>query len=97
MKAGSILFFNGYLLHRSLPNRAKHGYRRVLVNHYMNADSLLPWRSEPGVPTATADFRDIVMIAGEDAYEYKGIEDIIVAHIRPSREGGCVTDPSVIV
>ena len=44
VKAGSIVFFNGYLLHRSFPNRAGHGYRRVLVNHYMSAQSLLPWR-----------------------------------------------------
>jgi len=43
VKAGSIVFFNGYLLHRSLPNHAKSGYRRVLVNHYMSAESLLPW------------------------------------------------------
>jgi hypothetical protein len=25
--------YNGYLLHRLLPNHAKNGYRRVLVNH----------------------------------------------------------------
>ena len=30
VKAGSIVFFNGYLLHRSFPNRAQSGYRRVL-------------------------------------------------------------------
>jgi ectoine hydroxylase-related dioxygenase (phytanoyl-CoA dioxygenase family) len=29
VSAGSIVFFNGYLLHRSLPNRATGGYRRV--------------------------------------------------------------------
>ena len=44
VKAGAIVFFNGYLLHRSFPNRAESGYRRVLVNHYMSAESLLPWR-----------------------------------------------------
>ena len=44
VKAGSLVFFNGYLLHRSFPNRAQSGYRRVLVNHYMSAESLLPWR-----------------------------------------------------
>ena len=42
VKAGSIVFFNGYLLHRSLPNRAT-GFRRALVNHYMSAESFLPW------------------------------------------------------
>ena len=43
VKAGTIVFFNGYLLHRSLPNVAKSGYRRALVNHYMSAESMLPW------------------------------------------------------
>lgn len=93
VKAGSIVFFNGYLLHRSLRNRARQGYRRVLVNHYMNADSLLPWRLKPGERPATSDFRDIVMVAGEDIYRYKGLEEINAAHVRPSGEGGCVKEP----
>jgi len=93
VKAGAIVFFNGYLLHRSFKNRTTGGYRRVLVNHYMNADSLLPWRLEPGDRAAIADFRDIVMIAGEDAYAYKGIEDVGGAHVRLSGEGGCVKNP----
>src|SRR5262245_62171822 len=58
--AGSVVFFNGYLLHRSLPNRTKGGYRRALVNHYMSASSLLPWRNpQPGERVAIADYRDI--------------------------------------
>ena len=31
--AGSVVLFNGYLLHRSLQNSGKHGYRRALANH----------------------------------------------------------------
>jgi hypothetical protein len=90
VKAGAIVFFNGYLLHRSLPNRATSGYRRVLVNHYMSAESLLPWHfPEPGVRMALADHRDIVMIAGRDPYAYKGLEDRNMPHLRPSGEGGC--------
>jgi len=38
---------------------------------------------------ATHDHRDIVMIAGEDPYAYKGVEEIAFSHIRPNREGGC--------
>jgi len=91
VKAGALVFFNGYLLHRSFPNRAQSGYRRVLGNHYMSAESLLPWRFDGtgarGV--ASADFRDIVMIAGRDPYAWKGIEDVSFSHIRPDREGGC--------
>lgn len=89
LRAGSIIFFNGYLLHRSLPNVAKSGYRRALVNHYMSAESLLPWQPREGVYPSVLDFRDIVMVAGQDPYAYKGIENIMVPHIRPSGEGGC--------
>lgn len=93
VKAGSIVFFNGYLLHRSLPNRAKSGYRRVLVNHYMSASSLLPWhRPQEGEYMGTLDYRDIVMIAGNDPYGYKGTTDIAQPHVRPSGEGGCSKD-----
>ncbi|MEZ4677657.1 MAG: phytanoyl-CoA dioxygenase family protein [Caldilineaceae bacterium] len=71
VKAGSIVFFNGYLLHRSLPNRAAGGFRRALVNHYMSAESLLPWHMpENPVGMAVHDHRDIVMIAGTDPYAY---------------------------
>jgi len=91
VKRGSIVFFNGYLLHRSLPNRAKAGYRRALVNHYMSAESLLPWMYPPeGGAMAQIDYRDIVMIAGHDPYAYKGTVDTARPCVRPSGEGGCV-------
>ncbi len=89
-KAGSVVFFNGYLLHRSLPNYSESGFRRSLVNHYMSAESLLPWKLPTnGQSMGTADFRDIVLIAGEDPYAYKGIEQSRFSHVRPSKEGGC--------
>ena len=73
--AGSVVFFNGYLLHRSLRNRST-GYRRAFVNHYCNAWSLLPWTAsaQPPVPVqkiATLDFRGIVPV-GFDPYEDRG-------------------------
>ena len=72
-RAGTVLFFNGYLLHRSRKNRSDR-FRRVLVNHYMNAYSLLPWRAETkeGEWAARADYRGIVLVAGEDPYAWKG-------------------------
>lgn len=88
--AGTALLFNGYLLHRSLENSGKHGYRRALANHYMSAESLLPW--EPPGPDAhmgIADFRDIVLVAGEDPYAYKGTADLRHAYSRPDKDGGC--------
>jgi len=75
VQAGDVVFFNGYLLHRSRKNRSADDYRRVLVNHYMNAWSRLPWQTPEGETAARADFRDIVMICGEDPYAWKGIED----------------------
>lgn len=87
--AGSIVFFNGYLLHRSLPNRAASGFRRVLVNHYMSAESLLPWRYEENKGIAKMDYRDIVMIAGEDPYSWKPVENIAKPHVRREGKGGC--------
>ncbi len=90
-KAGSVVFFNGYLLHRSLPNYAESGFRRSLVHHYMSAESLLLWRPPAQAYTmATADVRDIVMVAGKDPYAYKGIDQsIFFSHVRPQKEGGC--------
>lgn len=90
VKAGALVFFNGYLLHRSFPNHAKSGYRRVLVNHYMSAESLLPWHNPRGTERmATADVRDIIMIAGRDPYAFKGIEDLALPHVRRDGLGGC--------
>ncbi|MGF1484998.1 MAG: phytanoyl-CoA dioxygenase family protein [Opitutales bacterium] len=86
---GSIVFFNGYTLHRSLPNKAESGFRRVLVNHYMSAESYLPWHHEQGRAMARQDYRDIVMIAGTDPYAWKGTRDIAKPHVRRDGQGGC--------
>ncbi len=73
VKAGTVVFFNGYLLHRSRRNRSG-GYRRVLVNHYMNAWSLLPWSIKEGEHVAMADRRKVIQVAGADPYAWKGLE-----------------------
>ncbi len=91
--AGTVVLFNGYTLHRSLPNVATSGYRRALVNHYMSASSLLPWSPpQPGEHIATLDHRDVVMVAGKDPYAWKGYTDVMQPRVRPSREGGCKWD-----
>jgi phytanoyl-CoA hydroxylase len=88
--AGSAVIFAGYLLHRSLPNRAKSSLRRAVANHYMSAQSLLPWRApREGEHMAMVDDRDIVLVAGTDPYAYKGLDDHHKAYLRPDREGGC--------
>ena len=73
VKAGSIVYFNGYLLHHSYKNRSAI-YRRVLVNHYMNAWSLLPWHLKEGESPANADRRAVFPVAGIDPYAWKGTE-----------------------
>ena len=72
--AGSAIFFNGYLLHRSFKNRGNR-YRRALVNHYMSAQSLLPWLlegTEAEAPVASADNRAVHIVCGSDPYADAG-------------------------
>jgi phytanoyl-CoA hydroxylase len=89
--AGSVVVFNGYLLHMSLPNSGRHGLRRALVYHYMSATSLLPWMLPPaGVTMGRADHRDIVLVAGTDPYAYKGMAEVMRPHVRPDGQGGCL-------
>jgi phytanoyl-CoA hydroxylase len=73
VKTGTVVFFNGYLLHRSRKNRSSI-YRRVLVNHYMNAWSRLPWSLAEGESPATADRRNVVPVAGIDPYAWRGYD-----------------------
>jgi phytanoyl-CoA hydroxylase len=82
VSAGSVVFFNGYTLHRSLHNRRPHGMRRALVNHYMSARSPLPW-SFGASRYAPQDYRDIVMVAGVDAFAERGLEDLARPYLRP--------------
>ena len=82
--AGSVVFFNGYTLHRSLDNRRKTGYRRALVNHCMSARGPLPW---PFCASAFApeDYRDIVMVSGSDPFESRGVEDLARPFVRKEK------------
>lgn len=91
VEAGSVVLFNGYLLHRSLPNTAPAGtYRRSLVNHFMSCESHLPWGKLPeGDHVAHYDYRDVIVVAGKDPYAWKGYADIQRPVVRPSGEGGC--------
>jgi ectoine hydroxylase-related dioxygenase (phytanoyl-CoA dioxygenase family) len=89
VRAGDVVLFNGYLLHRSLPNYGGHGLRRALVNHYMNAASLLPWHHLPGVNLGMTDHRDIVMVAGSDPYAWNPLADLSPVHVRRDGQGGC--------
>jgi hypothetical protein len=88
--AGAVVIFNGYLLHKSLPNNGGRGFRRALVNHYMSASSPLAWGApRTGQYWSDADYRDIVLVAGVDPYAYKGTADLARPGVRPDRAGGC--------
>lgn len=82
VKSGSVIFFNGYTLHSSLKNRTTDCFRTALVNHYMSAESMLPW-DQDGKFEPTEDLRDIMMVSGEDPYAYKGISDMNKPYLRP--------------
>jgi phytanoyl-CoA hydroxylase len=86
LPAGGALVFDGHLLHRSLPNTRRNGTRRALVNHYMSAQSLLPW-FPPGdhEVMATADHRDVLLVAGQDPYAFKGTADLMRPYVRSDR------------
>jgi phytanoyl-CoA hydroxylase len=84
LPAGAAVVFDGHLLHRSLPNTAHGGMRRALVNHYMSAESLLPWFPPASDDTmATVDHRDVLLVAGEDPYAAKGTTDVTRPYVRP--------------
>ncbi len=74
VETGALVFFNGYLLHRSRKNRGS-TFRRVLVNHYCNSWSLLPWSIREGERPASADRRCIIPVSGVDPYSWKGYDE----------------------
>lgn len=82
VKAGDVVFFNGYTLHSSRKNHTTDCFRTALVNHYMSAESMLPW-DQDGKLTATEDLRDIVMVAGVDPYAWKSTVDVNKPYLRP--------------
>ena len=79
---GDTVFFNGYLLHSSLRNKTVDNFRTALVNHYMSAESMLPWDQDGKFPL-TEDMRDIVIVAGTDPYAYRPIVNLNRPYLRP--------------
>ncbi len=73
-RAGAVLFFHGHLLHSSRRNRSA-SFRRVLVNHYMSAESRLRWQGKD-------DYRDVFVVHGTDPHAELGYEDLALPHLR---------------
>jgi len=87
--AGTVVFFNGYVLHRSLQNSSAR-FRRAYVGHYMSAESYLPWDCDGSIPLV-ADNRDVFMVAGEDPYKERGyVTNLTFPFIRPAKGTGTV-------
>ena len=82
VKSGSVVFFHGYVLHSSQRNKTADHFRTALVNHYMSAESMLPWDQDGKLPP-TEDLRDIIMVAGTDPYAHKGTEEANKPYLRP--------------
>jgi phytanoyl-CoA hydroxylase len=82
VKSGAVVFFNGYTLHSSMRNKTADCFRTALVNHYMSAESMLPWDQDGNLPP-TDDLRDVVLVAGEDPYAYKPVVDVNKPYLRP--------------
>jgi hypothetical protein len=83
--AGSVVFFNGHTLHRSLNNRRSSGFRRALVLHCMSAASELPWAFGAS-RFAPHDYRDIEMVCGHDAFAARGVESLARPFLRPESQ-----------
>ena len=96
VRAGTVVFFNGYLLHRSFRNRSDRS-RMALVSHYMNAWSPLPWLFGDGVDVGNSDYRKIVMTSGDDPYAERGLTPPpSQVFVRPATgDFNADTDPSI--
>ena len=64
MRAGSVLFFNGYLLHSSKRNVTPRN-RPALTMHYCSAGTILTWKEQ-------RNYRGITPVKGTDPYAEEG-------------------------
>ena len=85
-KSGTVVFFNGYVLHRSLPNRSPTRSRQAFVGHFMSAESWLPWDADGTITPAPKDNRDVFMVSGTDPYAYRGYDEgLTKPFVRPDK------------
>ncbi|PCJ63052.1 MAG: phytanoyl-CoA dioxygenase [Planctomycetota bacterium] len=71
VKRGDVVYFNGYLLHKSMRNNSQ-ATRRVLVNHYMSCVSELPWNKLPEADGFIGnDCREVIHVSGQDPIHWK--------------------------
>jgi phytanoyl-CoA hydroxylase len=83
--AGTVVFFNGYLLHRSKKNGSSRA-RRALVSHYMTGQSLLPWGVEREGAYGLLDNRRVLIVVGKDPYGGRGTVPFDQSQVHLRRE-----------
>lgn len=92
LEIGDAVFFNGYLCHKSLPNKSQTS-RKAIVFHYMNGYSLFPFylkKDEKRIYVGDTDVREIIPVNGRDPYEYKGYSKESSFHWRILENGKVV-------
>jgi ectoine hydroxylase-related dioxygenase (phytanoyl-CoA dioxygenase family) len=82
LRPGSVVFFNGYLVHGSYQNVRPHGFRRALLYVYASAETLLAWSPRNDPVSTYEDYRDYTLICGVDPYAWKGVRDLGRAYLR---------------
>jgi hypothetical protein len=56
----------------------------------MSAESVLPWQPpQEGEHMGMVDYRDVLLLAGEDPDADKGTGNIARPYSRPDKDGGC--------
>jgi hypothetical protein len=82
VRAGSVVFFSGYVLHSSFPNRTVDGFRRALLFVYCSTETPVMFDPITYQPLAMTDYRDIELVAGTDYYAWKGIARVGQPYMR---------------
>jgi len=82
LKAGSCVFFSGYILHSSTTNKRPSGFRRALLYQYVRAETPIAYNPR-NVPVSNYhDMRDFVLVRGVDPYSWKARTDEMETFLR---------------
>jgi hypothetical protein len=82
LRAGSCVFFSGYILHSSTTNLRPSGFRRALLYQYARAETPIAYHPRNEPVSNYHDMRDFVLVRGVDPYRWKARTDEMVAYLR---------------
>jgi ectoine hydroxylase-related dioxygenase (phytanoyl-CoA dioxygenase family) len=95
LKAGSCVFFSGYILHSSGTNRRTSGFRRALLYQYVRAETPIAYNPKNVPVNNYHDMRDFVLVRGVDPYTWKAKTEEMIPFLRapgPTREDVVLSD-----